>query len=282
VAGDDAIPPALLKVGVPVAGLVLVSLFVYLGFPYAALGERIADELKRSHGVRLEYGGIGPGFLFLVPAVVATDVRATLRDGAVLRLDEAKLRPALSPAWLGGDPALAFAIHAGEGSARGTFYGGDGAGLVGETHQLDLAGLPVGRYGPFSAVKGVFDATIDLRAGDEGLAGHLGFEGVKGSLDLVAFPVSIPFDAFSGDLVFGGGVTFSIERLALAGPVLNGTARGSAGRAAALSEAPLQLELEVTAKDAVVNTIRQSGVRVGRDGVVKARVTGTFAHPVVR
>ena len=56
-AGRAAFPRSLLLVGVPLAGVFLVSLFIYLGFPYDKLGDRIKAETQRASAVRISSTG---------------------------------------------------------------------------------------------------------------------------------------------------------------------------------------------------------------------------------
>jgi type II secretion system protein N len=271
-----------LRVGVPVAGVFLVLLFIFLGFPYDKLGERIADELERSGGVRIEFGGIGPGLQLAGPAIVATDVRATASQGESVRLQRALLRPAWSLAWLRGDRAL-FANLVGEtGQVRGIVTLGERSAWRGTLDQVALGDLPLSQLAFIRSLDGVVDADIDLEQTEAGLEGQVHFEIVNGALDLEALPLPIPFDTLSGDLAFGDAAFVAIRELQLTGPLLTGRVSGNVLSAPHFAEAPLRLELQVEVHGVMQAVVRGAGIRIDRAGKGKVRITGTVDQPNVR
>jgi uncharacterized protein YhdP len=100
------LPRVPLIVGLPVAAIVLVGVFVFLGFPYGALGDRISTEIQIATGARIDFQDIGPSFQLAGPGLEATGIRATLVDGQAYQIERAMLRPAWSLAWFRGMPAL--------------------------------------------------------------------------------------------------------------------------------------------------------------------------------
>jgi type II secretion system protein N len=281
-AGRTALPRTLLAIGVPVAGILLVSFFIYLGFPYDKLADRIKFETRRSGAARLDFQDVGPSLHLAGPGIEATGVRATLSNGETFRLERAMLRPAWSLAWFRGSPAVYTEIESEAGNAAGTVILGDGGGYRGSLEKVDIGKLPLTRFESMGTLDGVLDASVDILLGDQGPLGSVTFEARDGSIGLADFPMQLPFEKLSGELLFGDDAYVAVKRLALEGPILSAEVTGNVLRAASFSEAPLQLEVEIEAKPAISSAIRSAGIRVGRNGKAKARITGTVAKPSVR
>jgi len=279
--GRTVLPRPLLAVGVPVAAVLLVSLFIYLGFPYDKLGDRIAAKLLET-GVRVEFDAIGPALRLAGPALEAKGLRATLADGESLQLERALVRPAWSSAWLRGRPALYTEIDSDSGSARGTVVLGARGGFRGELARVDTGLLPLAQTAGLGSVDGRVDASVDLAMEEQGPKGHVRFESADGSLQLPGVPMPIPFATFAGDLDFGDDAFVTVKRLELKGPLVNAGVTGNVLQAASLAAAPLRLEIDIDAEPGLVPAIRQAGLRIDRNGRAKARVTGTVGQPRIR
>jgi len=281
-AGRTAFPRALLVVGVPLAGIFLVSLFIYLGFPYDKLGERIKSETSRTGAVRIDFQDVGPSLHLAGPGIEATGVRATLSNGDTFRLERAMLRPAWSLAWFRGAPAVYAEIESEAGNAAGTVILGGSGGYCGDLEGVDIGKLPLAQFEHMGTLDGLLDASVDLSLGEQGPLGSVTFEARDGSIGLADFPMQLPFETLSGELIFGQDAYVAVKRLDLEGPMLSAGVTGNVLQAASFSEAPLELEIEIEAKPAISSEIRRAGIRIGRNGKAKARITGTVAKPSVR
>jgi len=281
-AGRTALPRPLLLVGVPLAGVFLVSLFIYLGFPYDKLGDRIKAEMQHASAVRIDFQEVGPSLHLAGPGIEATGVRATLRDGETVRLERAMLRPAWSLAWLRGAPAVYAEIEGEAGNATGTLILGEAGGWSGDLEHVDASKLPLSQLAHLGTLDGVLDASVDILLGERGPEGSVTFETRDGSIGLADFPMLIPFETLSGELIFGDDAYVEVKRLDLDGPLLSADVTGKVLQAASFSEAPLRLEVEIEAMPTISAAIRSAGVRVDRNGKVKTRITGTVAQPKVR
>jgi type II secretion system protein N len=277
-----SLPRSFFVVGIPVAGIVLVAFFIYLGFPYEKLGDRIATEIQRSSGVRIDFEDIGASLQLVAPGIEASGVRATLNDGRSYRVERAMLRPAWSFAWFRGTPAIYAEIESELGNAAGTLFLGDAGGWSGELSQVAVGRIPIPPLEAAGNLDGRFDATIDLALGEAGPEGSLEFSASEGSVGLAKFPVDIPFETLSGELIFGGENLLSIERLELAGPMLDASLTGKVLQAPSFAEAPIRLEAKLTAEANLRPAIVDAGVRVDREGKSTVRITGTVASPMVR
>jgi type II secretion system protein N len=280
--GRAALPRSLLLVGVPLAGVFLVLLFIYLGFPYDKLGDRIKAETQRASAVRIDFQEVGPSLHLAGPGIEATGVRATLPDGETVRLERAMLRLAWSLAWFRGAPAVYAEIESEAGNAAGTLILGEAGGWSGDLEHVDVAKLPLSQFAHLGTLDGVLDASVDILLGERGPEGSATFETRDGSIGLADLPMPIPFETFSGELIFGDDAYVAVKRLDLEGPLLSAGVTGKVLQAASFSEAPLRLEVEIEAKPAIRAAMRSAGVRVDRKGKAKTRITGTVAKPNVR
>jgi type II secretion system protein N len=265
-----------------VAGLLLVGFFVYLGFPYERMRETLAARLEAATGAQIEIQELGPRLQLAGPGFETRGLRATLQDGAVVRLDRALLRPAWALSWLRGDPALYAELEGPSGEAAGTAVVTGTRSWSGNLRNLDLAQVPVASFVPGARLSGRADARVDLEFAAEGPQGTVTFEAREGSLTLPDVPAPLPYARSVGELVFGGEHLLEVKSLELEGPLLSGKARGTVGRAPDFDSAPLELELEFEAQPAIRTAVQASGVRFGRDGMAKVRIGGTPNRTVVR
>jgi type II secretion system protein N len=281
-ANRTALPRPLLVFGLPVAGVLLVAFFIYLGFPYHKLGDRIATEIQRSSGVRIDFEDIGASLQLVTPGIEATGVRATLSDGSSYRIERAMLRPAWSLAWFRGTPAVYAEVESELGGAAGTLLLGEAGGFSGELSQVAVGRIPIPPLEAVGNIDGRLDASIDLVLAEAGPVGSIEFAATEGSVGLAKFPMDIPFETLSGELSFGGEAFISIERLELDGPMLTASLTGKVLQAASFAQAPMRLEAELTAEPNLRPAFKNAGVRVDREGKSKVRITGTVESPMVR
>jgi len=281
-ANRTTIPRPLLLLGVPLAGVFLVSLFIYLGFPYELLGEHIAAELRRSGSVRVDFQSVGPSLAIAGPGIEAGGVRATLSDAQTYRVERAVLRPAWSMAWFRGTPAVHTQIESLYGDAVGTLILGDSGGWSGDLQRVDLDKLPLPGLASVGSFGGVVDASVDILLAEQGPRGEVSFEARDGSIGLANLPVDIPFEKLSGELTFGDDAYMAVKRLAMEGPLVSGEMKGKLLQAASFMQCPLRLEGEIKAESSIRSAMRSSGLRLDRSGKAKFRITGTVAQPNVR
>jgi type II secretion system protein N len=281
-ANRSTLPRPLLVFGLPVAGVLLVAFFIYLGFPYHKLGDRIATEIQRSSGVRIDFEDIGASLQLVTPGIEATGVRATLSDGSSYRIERAMLRPAWSLAWFRGTPAVYCEVESELGGAAGTLLLGEAGGFSGELSQVAVGRIPIPPLEAVGNIDGRLDASIDLVLAEAGPVGSIEFAATEGSVGLAKFPMDIPFETLSGELSFGGEAFISIERLELDGPMLTASLTGKVLQAASFAQAPMRLEAELTAEPNLRPAFKNAGVRVDREGKSKVRITGTVESPMVR
>jgi type II secretion system protein N len=275
------VPRRLRWIGLPLAGAVLVLFFVYLGFPYERLADRVAAQAGLALGARVEVEAVGPKLTWAGPGFEARGVAIRWPGERRLQLDRVVLRPAWSLTWLRGVPALHADLEGPLGRVDGVWTR-DGS-FAGEVRGLDLRAVPFDAFWNGGAPQGRVDARADLRWSEAGPEGELHFEASDGSLSLPDLPMPLPYASCRGELRFGGESLVSVESFALDGPLLTVAGRGSVGHAPHFDSAPLHLELELEAKQpAVQSMLRSAGVRVARNGSAAVKLAGTPAAPQLR
>jgi type II secretion system protein N len=287
-----AIPPAssrfprwLVLAAYPLAAIALTLFFVFLGFPYDMLAQRIGHEVEAATSVRLRIGELSPHLGLLGPGLQASEVLAGREGQGTIALDELVVRPAWSTAWLRGIPAIHLDLTAPTGSAAGVATFGQEAGFEGSLADVDIAALPLGSLGAFD-LAGRLDADVDLRRGEPeaggGLAGSVDFALREGHFQTEDFPVAVPFERLHGRLDFGGKVYAQVSDVKLEGPMISGTIEGTVGHGPAPGSEPLAITITYEVSDPGLAPMLGGLGRRGADGRSVLQVTGTLASPVLR
>jgi type II secretion system protein N len=277
-----AIPRPLLKLGVPIAGLLLISFFVVRGFPYDQLASRIALEAERSRGIQLTIGNLGPVFRLAGPAVEGTVLRARLPGGEIFPIDRALIRPAWSVSWFSGSPAFYVEVDSPAGRATGTFEFGEFTSWVGSVQDIALEEAPLADLLPTNSFVGILDADVDLAFGERGPEGSVYLEIRDGSLSLPEFSIGLPFDRLTSELTLGGNALVAIESFEFEGPAASGSGSGDVFRAERVEDARVNIKVELTVASELAGAVRSAGLRLDREGKTKARIAGTVANPTLR
>ena len=230
--GEATLPRPLLTIGVPVAGVLLVTLFLIQGFRYDLLGERIAAAIEQSQGIRVSIGDLGPAFQLAGPALEGTNIRATLSEGLSLEIDRALVRPAWSLSWFSGNPAVHLELDSALGQASGTASWGSSPSWDGSLSNIDLQSELFAQLFPAGKLAGTLDADIDVLRNESGPEGHVDFQVREGSITSPKLPLALPFQLVDGELTLGGDDQLRIDSLEFDGPVVSGSGSGSIAKGA--------------------------------------------------
>jgi type II secretion system protein N len=275
------VPRLLRWAGLPLAAALLTLFFVYLGFPYERLAGLVSAQAGRALGARVDVQSVGPALTWAGPGFEARGIGIRWDGNRRLQLDRALMRPAWSLAWLRGVPAFHTELEGPPGRVAGVWTR-DGS-FAGDVEGLDLRAVPFDVFWSGDAPQGRVDAQADLRWSAAGPEGELRFEAREGSLTLPDVPMALPYESCRGELVFGGDSLVALESFALDGPLLAVAGKGSVGHAPRFSAAPLRLELELEAREPMVQSmLRSAGVRVARDGSAAVVLAGTPGTPQLR
>ena len=269
--------------GTTLACVLLTLFFLFLGFPYDRLGERLAAELSRGSGTQLSFQELGPYVSLAGPGFEATGARIATADGIRLQLDRARLRPAWSLAWLRLTPAIHLDLEGPPGRIIGVVTLGQAPGFAGRLEAIDLAQLPKNLVAPGAVLDGTLDAVVDLQAGSPGPQGNISLNAHEGSLGVPdLLPMAIPFDELSASLRLGDGAFLEVESLETQSALFSAQVSGTVATASSFANAPLNLQVKLQTDPAFSNNLKSLGIRISRDGKATLRIRGTPTAPVLR
>ena len=273
--------PRLQWAGIAAAAIALTATFAYLRFPYDRLADSLTARLGDA-GIAVEIGHMGPALSPFGPGLAAEDVRLTRPDGNVLRIDRLRVRPAWSLAWLMARPALHLQLDTPQGQVDGVAVLRGPQRFTGQLREVDLNELlgPGALAGARLEGRASFD--VDVALEDQGPSGPVHVSAQNGVLSHPQLPMAVPYEDLQADLALGGDSYLEISSFELRSPLGTGTLKGKVGRAPDPREAPLDLELAVQVAQNVRSSLASQGVRVGRDGEIHYKISGTASAPVVR
>ena len=267
--------------GIAAAAIVLTGTFAYLRFPYDRLADSLSARLGDA-GISVEIGHMGPALSVFGPGLAAEDVRVTRPDGNVLKIDRLRVRPALSFAWLLARPALRLQLDTPQGQIDGVAVLRGPQRFTGELRDVDLNELlgPDALAGARLEGRASFD--VDVALEDDGPSGPVSITAQNGTLSHPQLPMAVPYQELHGELALGGDSYLEISSFELRSPLGTGTLTGKVGRAPDPHQAPLDLELAVQIAQNARSSLTSQGVKVGRNGELHYKISGTASAPVIR
>lgn len=282
-ASDRRFPRGLLVVGVPLAALLLITLFVFLRFPFDRFRESLAQGAGRTLGATVVIDRLDPSLRLGGPAFVMHGVRVRWPDGRAAAVQRATLRPAWSTAWLGGTPALHVDADSDLGAIVGTFVLGEAPAFDGRLESVALARLPIEALLRGTRLDGRLDFDGDLALRDGRPVGEARFESRDGSVSSPQLPIAIPYERLGGRVRFDADGSLELSDVALDGPMISARIRGGTGPSPTLLLAPLDVDVHLEVSDPTLRpALAAAGVRLGPDGAVDLKIRGNMASPVVR
>jgi type II secretion system protein N len=267
--------------GIAVAAILLTGAFAYLRFPYDRLAASLSSRLT-ALGLGVEIGGMSPALSLAGPGLAAQDVRIHRSDGSLFKIDQVRIRPAWSLAWLMLRPALHLELETPQGQLEGVAVLRGPQRFTGEIREVDLTELIGSQQLAGASLEGKASFDIDVALEEAGPSGPVKIHARNGVLSHPQLPMAIPFEELNGDLEFGGDSLLEIASFELKSPMGTGSLKGKVGHAPDPSQAPLDLELAVQVAQGVRGSLTSQGVRVGRDGELHYKISGTAATPVIR
>jgi type II secretion system protein N len=279
---EAPIPRPLLWAGVPIAAAVLITVLVFLRFPYGEFAPALSAELTRATGREVSVGDIEPRLTIGGPGIAARDVRILLPSRQRIDIDPLRLRPAWSTSWLQGDPALKVEAESLVGNADGIVVIGDVPAWRGEIVEVDLGRLPF-TPGEGIALSGRMTAAADLQLLPDGPSGPLSFDATAGSIDHPALPIGIAYETATGDLLLGGDAIVDVRAFNLDGPVLSASAIGTVRQGPRPGDPQLDLDVDLEIKNAPMRALVQGlGVQLDARGRSSFAIQGTTSSPRMR
>jgi type II secretion system protein N len=264
---------------------VLTLLFLFMGFPFNSVGERLLGTLAGATGTQISVADLSPYLSIAGPGFEASGVRVVGSDGTRFDFERLRVRPAWSLAWLRLTPALHVDVDGPLGHVVGTAVV-DAAtpAFDGELEGVDLARVPVTALWPDLTLSGTLDADVDLALaeGAAGPEGRVVFEARDGGINAGGLPMGLPYDTLTGEFDLGGESLLRIVSLKAVGPVLNADATGEIGMDEYFVRAPLDVEIQIQGEPNMVPAMRSMGLRVDSSGAATAHITGSPSEPKLR
>jgi type II secretion system protein N len=277
------LPRGLVNIGLPLASLVLVLIFLLILFPYGRFREVAVARLAEATGASVSLDDLDGGLSIGGPSLLATNLLLRWPDRRELLFERARVRLAWSFSWLRGRPALHLELTGPAGSAAGTVWQSPGLAFAGQVRGVELSMLPLDHLADPLPILGRLDAEINLRTGPNGPIGSIHFESWDGSIALPQIPFGIPFQEARGALERSESGSIDVREFELSGPMLSATARGSIAASRRSAEGALDLKGELVLADpALQDMVRPYGLRFDPEGTARFHISGTVSRPVLK
>ena len=279
---EAPIPRSLIWVGAPILGLLMVLVFVFLGFPYTDLIPVASREIGRATGSQVEIGDIQPQITLSGPGFTFHDVRLVGFARDPIDLDYLAVRPAWSTSWLRGEPTFAIALAGPVAEAEGQLALGQNSGFNGELRIPDLARLPLPAGSPIS-LTGDFRAGADLVLAAGQPSGHFDFEANSGSATHPSLPMPLEFESLRGRIEVGAESWLELREIRLEGPFFSASADGSIERGADGRPTTIDIGVELEAANLPFKMLLSGlGLSPDSQGRFAFNLGGTLQNPVLR
>lgn len=271
-----------LSVIVPLASL-LILFFVVLLFPWDSLGRRVAWEISRASGARVDVPNLTPALTARGPVLRALDV--TIEHPAIdhVQLFELEISPRLSMSWFSGDPTLRLWAESGLGNIDGVLRLGNEPAFVGTVSEVELARLPLRLDASGVRFGGVLSADADVALDPNGtLRGRVDFVSASLYLQSSLLPIQIPFSNAEGTIeILENGAT-RISSIVLEGGVVEAELSGEIGLVHRSQSPPIDLTAHIRIIDPMLRQLAPAaGLRLSRTGEADIRLGGTLDRPKI-
>lgn len=280
--GELELPRWVRRRAIPLGAVALTLFFFVTGLPSDRIGAFATAKIRGATGADVTIRELGLGF-GLPFALSAQGVSLRFAGADPIELERAKLRPAWSLSWLRGAPAFAVDVAGPLGSADGVVTLGDEPGFDGDVEGVALGKLPLDAWLPGASADGTLALDGAVRRTATGLRGEVALDLRDGSVSLPNVPVALPYASLRGTLRFTDANAVEIDDLALDGPMLAGTVKGTVGHAAIATQAPLALTVHLEAREPSLRPVLASqGLRLGPDGAADVTIAGSVSAPSVQ
>lgn len=276
--GADGLLPR--AIALPLVAI-LILVFVLILFPWDAIGRRIAWEISRVSGARVEIGAFAPGLSARGPVLRATDVLILHPAVERVRVAELELAPRFSSSWFSAEPTLRVFARTDLGHADGVLRLGEAPAYQGDVTQVDLARLPLRLQANSLRIAGRLDAQADVALDPGGtLAGRVDFESPNMELTLPIVPMPLLFDRTVGTIEILDTGDTRISDVRFEGEAIEGSIEGEVGLVHRSQSPPIDLGVELIVHDRTLRGLASSaGMKLGREARTRVRVGGTVDSP---
>jgi type II secretion system protein N len=270
------------RIAVPLA-VGLFVLFVILLFPWDAVGRRIAYEISRASGARVDVPELAPAITSRGPVLRAR--RVTIEHPAIDRVElfTLEIAPRLSTSWLGGEPTLRVWAESGLGNVDGRLRLGPEPAYLGRVTGVELSRLPLRLEASGVRLRGEIEADADVALDPGGtLQGHVDFESPSLEIESNKLPVALPFTHATGRVeILESGAT-RIDGVVLEGVLVSGELSGEIGLVHRSQSPPVELQAKLRIVDPNLRRLAPAvGLELDGEGRAHIAVRGTLDAPEI-
>lgn len=267
----------------PIA-LALFLLFIGVLFPWDVVGRRVAWEISRVSGARVEVSELSPGISARGPVLRARDV--TIQHPAVSRVqvETLEIAPRFSSSWLSGEPTLRIFAVTSLGRADGLLRLGTAPAYQGRVTEVDFARLPLRLAASALSLRGQLDADANVALDPQGtLSGSIDFRSPGLEIGMPLLPGPLILDEANGRLeILETGAT-RISDVRFEGQAIQGEVSGEIGLVHASQSPPIDLVADITLLDPNLRRLAPgAGLRLDQKGHSRFALRGTIDGPRVQ
>ena len=270
------------SVSIPIA-VVLILIFILLGFPWDSLARRVAAEISAASGSSVSIDTLTPALTARGPVLRARDV--VIEHPAIdrVRLLELEIAPRWSSSWFSGEPKLRVWADTELGLVDGVLGLGSTSSFAGQVGQVELARLPLRLDASGVRLSGRIDADADVALAPNGtLSGRVAFSSPSLVVESNKLPMAIPFTNANGVVVILENGATQIESVELEGDLLNGKLSGEIGLVHRSQAPPIDLSAEIRIVDPTLRQLAPgAGIPMSPDGTIKMQLGGTLDAPEI-
>jgi len=266
----------------PLAALLVLS-FILLLFPWDSLGRRVAWEISRVSGARVEVPELAPALSARGPVLRARNV--TIEHPAVdeIRLSTLEIAPRLSTSWFAGNPTLRIWAQTQLGQVDGVLRLGAEPAYLGRVSKVELSRLPLRLDSDQLRFAGEISADADVALSPNGtLQGKIHFDSAALEVETGLLPIAIPFSRAVGTLeILQSGAT-RISAVDLEGPMIDGRLEGEIGLVHRSQPPPIDLSASLRIHDPTLQEMAQrNGFPIANGNESNFHLGGTVASPKI-
>jgi len=266
----------------PATGLLLVTVFVFLGFPYEVLADRALAVVEAQTGAIIRYAEVEPRLTVGGPGFRLHQVDVRLSDGTRYSADPVSVRPAWSTGWLTGNPMLRAFVVSEHGSLAGFVTVGRSYAWDGRIIDLDLSAIPLRGLGDVE-ISGRADVEANIRYADGAAEGEIELAARSGDIVYPAMPMPIEFETVNGSVSLGGDHLARVDSLTLDGPLFGASVRGTVGHARGRGSERIDATIGIDVREPGMRSlIKGFGLVLDSEGHADLSLGGTLSKPQLR
>ncbi len=260
---------------------IMILIFIVFRFPWDAVGRRVAWEISRVSGARVDVSELAPGLSARGPVLRAREVMIQHPAIDRVRVSEFEIAPRFSSSWLSAEPTLRVFARTDLGHADGVLRLGESPAYAGRVTEVDLARIPLRLQASALELAGRLDADADVSLDPGGtLAGRVDFESPSLEVKLPMLPIPLRFHRTVGTVEILDSGDTRISEVRFEGDALEGSLAGEIGLVHRSQSPPIDLEAEIQIKDPTLRSLAPSaGIRLDGAGRAHIVMSGTVDDP---